>query len=132
MVKQRNFPSIQVCNFQKDCVLICGHFEALVGGIVANSRFGRGWTVARTGVGQYTVTTDDPYRHVIACGSQYCMATVEDRFMADNVPTGGAGAQVVWALQVWDFVTGAAEALAGDEIHFWMLLSTSYNDTAAW
>ena len=128
----RNFPSHQVCNFLRDGVLVCGHFEALVGGIVANSRYGNGYTVARTGVGTYTVTTDETFQHVVACGACYCMATVEDRFVTGDLPTGGAGAQVVWDIQVWDVVAGAADALAGDEIHFWMILSTNPSDRAAW
>lgn len=129
---ERNFPSVQIGNFQRDGVLVCGHFDATVAGVAALSTFGNGFTVARTGVGEYTVTTTEDYRHIVACGSQYCAATVEDRWMVDNIPTGGAGAPVVWALQLWDFVAGAADGLAGDEFHFWMILSTSISDRAAW
>lgn len=130
----RNFPSDRLYNFQHGCVLIAGHFSVGGAAIVANSRFGNGYTVAYTGAGRFTITTDDPYRHVVACGSQFCATTVTDRFMAPVPPGGGAGAAVTWELDLWD-VSGAAvtdPAAATDEIHFWMILSNHQNDRAAW
>ena len=131
----RNYPSSRINNFQHDCVLICGHFSVTGGvGILANSRFGNGYTVAYTAAGRFTITTDDTYRHVVACGATFCATTVTDRFMAPVPPGGGAGAVVTWELDLWD-VSGAAvtdPAAATDEIHFWMILSNSQLDRAAW
>lgn len=131
----RNYPSARIKNFQHDCVLIAGHFsvDAAVG-ITANSRFGSGYTVAWTAAGRFTITTDDPYRHVVACGAQYCATTPTDWYMAPVPPGGGAGAAVTWELDLWDNTAGAVAdpTVATDEIHFWMLLSNNQNDRAAW
>lgn len=130
----RNFPSHQICNFQRDGVLVCGHFSVGGAAIVAASRFGNGWTVAYTAAGRYTVTTDETFQHIVAFGTQFCAATVTDRFTTSDLPTGGAGAQVAMEINLWD-VSGAGvtdPAAATDEIHFWMILSTSPSDRAGW
>lgn len=131
----RSYPSARIKNFQHDCVLIAGHFSVDPGtGIAANTRFGSGYTVAYTALGRFTITTDDGYRHVVACGAQFSAATPTDRFMAPDLPAGGAGAAVTWELDLWD-VSGAAvtdPAVIADEIHFWMILSNSQNDRPAW
>ena len=131
----RSYPSVRMFNFQHDCVLLCGNFSVTPGvGILAGSRDGSGWTVAYTAAGRFTITTDDAYRHVVACGAQFSAVTPTDRFMAPGVPGGGAGAAVTWELDLWD-VSGAAvtdPAVAGDQIHFWMILSNSQLDRAAW
>jgi hypothetical protein len=121
-------------NFQHDCVLIAGHFSVAAAAITAGTRFGNGYTVAYTALGRYTITTDDPYRHVVACGAQFSAATPTDRFMAPDLPAGGAGAAVTWELDLWDVsVPGLQDpAAATDEIHFWMILSNSQLDRAAW
>jgi hypothetical protein len=122
-------------NFQHDCVLMCGSFSVDPGvGIAANTRDGNGWTVAYTAAGRFTITTDDGYRHVVACGAQFAAATPTDRFIAPDLPAGGAGAAITWELDLWD-VSGAAvtdPAVIADEIHFWMILSNSQLDRAAW
>jgi len=130
----RNLPSFNIMNFQREGELICGSFRVFGGAIVANSRTGNGWTVAYTGVGRYTVTTDETFRHVVACDAQFCATTVTDRWMAPAVPGGGAGAQVTWELDLWDFSATAVQdpAATTDEIRFWMILSTSISDRAAW
>jgi hypothetical protein len=133
----RSYPSARIKNFQHDCVLIAGHFSVTPGApgaITAGGRFGSGYTVAVTATGRYTITTDDPYRHVVACGCQYCAVTPTDYYMAPDVPAGGAGAAVTWEIDLWDNTAGAVTttAAAGDEIHFWMILSNNQNDRAAW
>ena len=131
----RNYPSVRIMNFQHDCVLICGHFSVTAGvGIVANSRFGNGYTVAYTAAGRFTITTDDPYRHVVACGAHYVATTPLDSFTTGLPPGGGAGAAVTWEIQLWNVTAGAATdpAAATDEVHFWMVLSNNQNDRAAW
>jgi hypothetical protein len=133
----RNFPSHQICNFQRDGVLVCGHFSVTLGGagpVTVGTRFGNGWTAVWTAAGRFTVTTDETFHHIVAFGTQFCAATPTDRFTTADVPTGGAGAQVVMEINLWD-VSGAAvtdPAAATDEIHFWMLLSTSFADRSAW
>lgn len=135
MPADRNHPSVRVMNFQHDGVLICGKFSVDPGvGIAAATRFGSGYTVAYTAAGRFTLTTDDTYRHVVACGSHFSAATPIDYFMTPLIPTGGAGAVVVWELDLWD-ATGAGvtdPAVIADEIHFWIFLSNSQLDRAAW
>jgi hypothetical protein len=131
----RNYPSARIKNFQHDCVLIAGHFSVSAGvGITANTRFGNGYTVAYTAAGRFTITTDDPYRHVVAAGCQYCAATPTDWYVAPVPPGGGAGAAVTWELDLWDNTAAAVAdpTVVGDEIHFWMILSNSQLDRAAW
>ena len=132
----RNFPSVNIMNFQRFGVLICGHFSVTTGGagpIVANSRFGDGWTVAWTATGRFTVTTDETFRSVVAYGSQFCAATPTDQFTTADIITGTNGAVGGVEINLWD--AGAA-ALAFpatlDQFHFWMILSTSISDRAAW
>jgi len=133
----RNYPSSRINNFQHDCVLMCGHFSVTPGApgtITVGTRFGNGWTVAVTGIGRYTITTDDTYRHVVSAGATFCAVTPTDRFIAAVPPAGGAGAVVTWEIDLWD-AGGAAvvtPAAAGDEFHFWMILSNSQLDRAAW
>ena len=131
----RSYPSARIKNFQHDCVLIVGHFAVDPGvGIAANTRFGSGYTVAYTAAGRFTITTADTYRHVVACGAQFSAATPTDRFMAPDLPAGGGAAVVTWELDLWD-VGGAgvtASAVIADELHFWMILSNSQLDRAAW
>jgi hypothetical protein len=132
----RNFPSHEIHNFQRDGVLICGHFSVdPVGlGIQAASRFGNGWTVAYTALGRFTVTTDETFHHIVAYGSQFCAATPTDQFTTADLSTGAAGAVVGIEINLWD--AGAAAlanpAAATDEFHFWMICSTSFADRAAW
>ena len=130
----RNFPSHEIHNFQRDGVLVCGHFSVGGAAIVANSRFGNGWTVAYTALGRYTVTTDETFHHVVAFGTQFCATAITDRFTTTDTPTGGAGAQVGLEINLWDVSAAALTdpAAATDEIHFWMILSTSFADRAAW
>ena len=130
----RNFPSVRIMNFQRDGVVIEGHFSVSGGAITANSRFGNGWTVAYTNVGRYTVTTDETFRHVVAADCQFVATAPTDRFLAPAVPGGGAGAQVTWEIDLWDVsAPGLTDpAAATDEIHFRMLMSTSISDRAAW
>jgi len=136
-MSQRNYPSVRIKNFQHDCVLIAGQFRITLGGagpILVNSVVGNGFTVAWTAAGRFTITTDDTYRHVVCCQAEFAAATPTDRFIAPAVPGGGAGAAVTWELDLWDIggagvVTPAANT---DEIHFWMILSNSQLDRAAW
>lgn len=122
-------------NFEHDPVRISGKFSVDPGvGIAANTRFGNGYTVAYTAAGRFTITTDDPYRHLVSATAFFCAATPTDRFMTADLPTGGAGAAVVIELNLWD-VSGAAvtdPAVIADEIHFTLILSNSQNDRAAW
>lgn len=129
----RNFPSHEIGNFLRDGVLVCGHFEGIAAGVTAGSRFGDGWTAVRTALGRYTVTTDETFHHILAWGAQFCEATPSGIFATADVPTGGAGAQVSVEINIWDAAAAAlADPAAGDEIHFWLFLSTSFADRNAW
>jgi len=121
-------------NFEHDPVIIAGHFSVTGGAIAANSRYGNGYTVAYTAAGRFTVTTDDPYNHLVACHAFFASATPTDRFCTADVPTGGAGAAVAVEINLWD-VSGAAvtdPAAATDEVHFILYLSNSALDRQAW
>lgn len=135
-MSNRNYPSVRIMNFQHDCVLIEGRFSVdPVGlGIVAASREGNGYTIAYTALGRFTITTDDTYRHVVACGAEFSAAAATDRFIAPGVPAGGAGAAVTWELDLWDISAAAVQnpIAATDQFNFWMILSNSQLDRAAW
>ena len=56
----KTFYDVQAAN--PEVKIICGTFKPNTGSAIDNTaNVGAGWTVARTGTGQYTVTLDDPY-----------------------------------------------------------------------
>ena len=132
----RNYPSARTMNHEHDPVRICGHFSVGGGAIVANSRFGNGWTVAYTAAGRYTITTDNPFRHVVSATATFSPTTAVDSFLVPLPPGGGAGAAVTWEIRLWALAGGAGgladPAAATDEIHFDIILSNSQLDRAAW
>jgi len=124
-------------SFERDPVRIGGHFSVTPGvGIVANSRFGDGYTVAYTAAGRFTITTNDPYHHVVSATCSFCPTTAVDSFLVPLQPAGGAGAVVTWELRLWVLAGGAGgvadPAAAADEFHFELILSNSNSDRAAW
>lgn len=132
----RNFPSTRTMNFEHDPVRINGHFSVAAGAITAGTRFGNGYTVAYTAAGRFTITTDDPYRHVVSASAIFCPTTAVDSFLVPLQPAGGAGAVVTWELRLWVLAGGAGgladPTAAADEIHFDLILSNSQLDRAAW
>lgn len=136
-MSSRNYPSVRTMNHEHDPVRINGHFSVDPGvGIAANTRFGNGWTVAYTAAGRFTITTDDPFRHVVSCSASFCPTTAVDSFLVPLQPAGGAGAAVTWELRLWVLAGGAGgvadPAVIADEFHFDMILSNSQLDRAAW
>lgn len=128
----RNFPSDRVMNFQHGGVWISGKFSIdATPGIEAGGTYGEGYTVAYTGLGLYTVTTRDPYRHVIAFGADLGLTTpVADYVCNCGIPGGGAGAVVTMTINCFDTATATAAdpGNVADEISFWLLLSNNQND----
>jgi hypothetical protein len=117
-------------NFQHGGVLIQGKFSATAAGVTVGTIFGEGFTVVRSGVGLFTVTTRDPYRHVIAFGADLGVTTpIADIQAHCGIPGGGAGAVVTMTIQLTTSVPAALDPPnANDEVSFWMLLSNNQND----
>lgn len=127
----RNFPSTRIMNFQHDGVLIAGSFSVTAGAITAGTIYGEGFTVARTGAGDYLVTTRDGYRHLVAFGSDLGLTTPNADVVTNcGLPGGGAGAVVTLPVSVHNTAAGlqADPAAAADRVSFWMLLSNHQND----
>lgn len=129
----RNFPSDRIYSLNYNPVLVAGTFSATVAGVTAGTITGDGFTVARAGGPPivYTVTTQDPYRHVIAFGANLGLTTpVADVIINCGIPAGGAGAVVTMTLNITQTAVPAAQdpPAAGDRVSFWMLLSNSAQD----
>lgn len=131
----RNFPSDRMYNFDHNPVLVAGTFSASAAGagVTAGTITGDGFTVARTAGPpiRYTVTTQDPYRHVIAFGANLGLTTpVADIIVNDSIPAGGAGAVVTMDIVITQTAVPAGQdpPANGDRVSFWMLLSNSAMD----
>jgi hypothetical protein len=131
----RNFPSDREYNFNLNPVLVAGSFQVdAVPAIAAGTIYGSGYNAVRAAGPPivYTITTTDPYRHVISYGANLGLATpVVDMIINCGIPAGGAGAVVTMTINITPALVLAAQdpPAAGDIISFWMLLSNSAQDT---
>lgn len=126
----RNFPSSRIMRFDFNPVLVCGSFSVDPGvGIAVGDMHGNGFDVAWNAAGDYTVTSHDPYRHIVAFGVSIGLTTPNvDLCPRGYVPVCAAG---LATLRIALNVTGAAladPAVIADRVSFWMLLSNNPRD----
>lgn len=77
----------QVDGLCKNPVIIAGRFRPNAAGTIDNAlNKGRGWSVARTGVGEYTVTLEDSFPELLAVIPQVQVNTL----LKSNVQLTGA------------------------------------------
>jgi hypothetical protein len=121
----RNLTRSQVLN--RGEVIICGSFAPNGAGAVdAASNKGIGWSVARTGVGAFTVTLEDKWIAVLSGQAQLQLAAVAGQ-VAQLGATDVTSAKTV-EVRVVDTATGLTADVAADannRIHFELRLKNS-------
>src|SRR5687768_3277138 len=120
----RRFDNVQVLG--RNQVKLAGSFAPNGSSAVsADSREGRGFTVARTSAGLFTITLADKYAVFVSGRVSLQLATAADQFV--QLGTVDMSAKTV-QIRVWD-VSGAAvadvAADANNRIHFEFTLLTS-------
>jgi hypothetical protein len=113
--------------------LLAGHVE--VGGswapngasaIVATSNRGKGWTVARTGTGQFTITFSDRYPKLISATATAQLATPAD--IVPQVGTYDATAKTLIVTLLAAAVATDVAVNANNRVNFRVLFSNSVLD----
>ena len=93
--------------------------------LVATSTFGRGFTVARTSAGLFTITFADKYAKMVGSSVALQLATGDDKIV--QLGTYTAASKTV-TIRSWD-ISGAAEtdiaANANNRVHFAFHMSNS-------
>ena len=95
--------------------------------VLQTSVFGKGYTVHRTGVGQYTVTLADIYAKLISANTDLQLAAVSGNFSQLGVYTKASKTLVINTLTA----AGAPVDVASDpnnRVHFHLVLSVSTED----
>lgn len=121
----RNFDFLQ--GLGKGVKVIAGSFAPNGSSAVsASSRKGKGFTVARTGTGQFTITLQDAYVALLSASLSLQLASADDKFLQLGAVDVVSAKTIV--INVWD-VSGAAAAdiaaNAGNRINFVLVLSNS-------
>lgn len=101
--------------------------------LVATSTFGKGFTVARTGVGTFQVSlgtglVKDVYRKLIGGNCTLQLLTADDKFVQLGAVNLAAGTVV---LRIWDSSAAAPADVAADannRVHFRFLFTISTED----
>jgi len=125
----RNF-NPRLFNLGNQYTMICGSFLPNGNSAIANSsNTGKGFTVAYTSTGKYTITLADKYAVCISATATLALATAADTFLqwgAIDVVTAKT-----LVLNNWD-VSGAGVAdiasNAANRIHFCLILGNSAKD----
>lgn len=121
----RNFDFVQALG--KGIKVIAGSFAPNGGSAVdAASIKGKGFSVARTSAGLFTVTLQDAYVACLAAHADLQLAAADDKFV--QVGAVDVVTAKTFEIRVWD-ISGAAvadvAAAAGNRIHFTLVLSNS-------
>lgn len=121
----RNFDMVQ--GLGKGVKVISGSFAPNGSSAVsAASNKGKGWSVARTSAGLFTLTLQDAYVALLGAHAQLQLTTADDKYCQIGV-VDVVSAKTV-QIRVWD-VSGAAvadvSAAAGNRINFILWLSNS-------
>lgn len=107
-------------------VVVPGSFAPNAGSaIVATSNKGKGWTVARTSAGLFTITFDAKYVDLIYFDAGLQLAVGDDKYCQPGTYTAASKTMTV---RVWD-ISGAAEtdvaANANNRINFLAVFDNS-------
>ena len=118
--------------FEKIRTLLLGH--TIIAGsfapngssaLAATSTFGRGFTVARTSAGLFTITLGDKYAKMVGATYALQLATGDDKFVQFGTYV---AASKTLELRVWDVSAAAVAdiaANANNRIHFALHMSNS-------
>lgn len=121
----RNFDFIQ--GLGKGVKVIAGSFAPNGSSAVDSTSIkGKGFSVARTGAGAFTITLQDAYVALLSAQASLQLHTADDKFvlLGDVDVTSGKTVKLV----VWDISDAAATdvaANANNRIHFVLVLSNS-------
>ena len=121
----RNFDMIQALG--KGVKVIAGSFAPNGGSAVdADSIKGKGFSVARTSTGLFTITLQDAYTALLAGNATLQLTAADDKFVQIGA-VDVVSAKTI-QIRVWD-ISGAAvadvSAAAGNRINFELFLSNS-------
>jgi len=121
----RNFDFIQALG--KGVKVIAGSFAPNGSSAVAStSNKGKGFSVARTSTGLFTITLQDAYTALLAASANLQLTTGDDKFVQIGA-IDVVSAKTI-QIRVWD-ISGAAvadvSAAAGNRINFVLILSNS-------
>lgn len=121
----RNFDFIQALG--KGIKVISGSFAPNGASAVASTSVkGKGFSVARTGAGVFTITLQDAYVALLAGHCSLQLATAADQYVQLGAIDVVSAKTVV--INVWDISDAALAdiaANAGNRIHFTLVLSNS-------
>lgn len=121
----RNFDFIQ--GLGKGVKIIAGSFAPNgSSAVAASSRKGKGFSVARTSAGLFTITLQDAYVALLAGDCKLQLASGDDKFVQFG-SIDVVSAKTV-QIRVWDISDGAVAdvaANANNRIHFVLVLSNS-------
>ena len=107
-------------------VSVGGSFAPNAGSaIVASSNRGKGWSVARTGTGLFTVTFQDTFAKLISATATLQMATALDKFMTVGTYTAASKTLVLAAWDISDGAPGDVAADANNRVNFHCIFSNS-------
>lgn len=121
----RNFDFLQALG--KGVKVIAGSFAPNgASAVAATSRKGKGFSVARTSAGLFTITLQDAYTAMLSADVSLQLAAADDKF----VQVGAVDVVTAKTIQirVWDISDGAVAdvaANANNRIHFCFVLSNS-------
>lgn len=107
----------------REQIVICGSFAPNGSSAVSSaSNRGKGWSVARTSAGLFTVTFDEIYYQLNFATAHLQLATGDDKYAQVGTYTAGSGSTAsTLTIRVWD-VSGGAEtdvsANANNRINF--------------
>lgn len=105
----------------RGCVEVQGSFAPAGTGAVTTVN-GTGFTVARTDVGEFTITLNESYNELVACTAGLMLATPGDQVLQFGA---FSSANKTLVLNVWDISGGALADIAADadnRIHFRLTL----------
>lgn len=102
-----------------DMVPVMGSFAPNGSSAVsASSRLGKGWSVARTSAGLFTITFSDTWNDLVSFTASLQLASADDKYL---IPGAYTAASKTITITVWD-ISGAAatdvSANANNRIHF--------------
>jgi hypothetical protein len=108
--------------YQPGVVLVQGSFVTAGSGAPTTVQ-GRGYTVARTATGTYTITLGGTYYNLLAATATLQSSSLTDQFLQWGAVDTSVAKTLV--LRVWDVSAAAATDVTGPIVHFTLYLKHS-------